>query len=170
MENKIATPLANLFFNNKKTVLQCSDETLGSTAETLVIQFDQEKFEQLLSEGGSSPINVRRHRKISMARSPLAMAWKEVPDGMKNAVCLSLNRDWISFAPTQHTACEAKSASKALWIEIPNSALCKANGSPISALTEAHVVSNCETTSALHRSQLHFSCESKGKSLTSASS
>ena len=55
MENKMATPLGNFFFNNKKKMPQCDGETPGSTAETLVIQFDQEKFEQLLSEGGSSP-------------------------------------------------------------------------------------------------------------------
>ena len=41
--------------------------------------------------------------------------------------------------------------------------MCKANGSPISASTEAHVVSNYETTSALHRAQLRISREDKGK-------
>jgi len=55
-------------------VSQCDNQTLGSTAETLVIQFDQEKFEQLLFEGSSSPINVRKHRKISLARTPLVKA------------------------------------------------------------------------------------------------
>jgi len=54
MENKMVTPLGNFFFNNKKKVLQCDDKTFGSNTETLVIQFDQEKFEQLLSEGNSS--------------------------------------------------------------------------------------------------------------------
>jgi len=63
----------------------------------------------------------------------------------------------------QHAVRKAKSASKALWIEKSNSALCKANGSPISTSIEAHVVSNCETTSAFHRAQLHVSCEAKGK-------
>ena len=51
-------------------VSQYDDETLGSTFEMLVIQSDQEKFEQILSEGGSSLIIVRKHRKISVARSP----------------------------------------------------------------------------------------------------
>jgi len=55
MENKIETPLGKGFFNNKKIVSQCNDETLGFTAETLVIQFDQESFEQILSDGGSNP-------------------------------------------------------------------------------------------------------------------
>ena len=65
---------------------------------------------------------------------------------------------------------ETKSASKALWIEKSNSASCKANRFPISASTEAHVVSDCETTSALHRAQLRFSCEPKSKALISTSS
>jgi len=42
-------PLWIVFFNTKKTVSQCEDQTLRSTAKTLVIQFDQEKFEKLLS-------------------------------------------------------------------------------------------------------------------------
>ena len=51
-----------------------------------------------------------------------------------------------------------------------NSALYKANGSQISALTEAHAISDCETTLALHKGQLHFSCKVKVKALISASS
>ena len=72
----MATLLESIFFNNKKMVSQCDDETLGSTAETRVIQFDQEKFEQLLFDGNSGPFNVRKYRKIFVARSPLATAWK----------------------------------------------------------------------------------------------
>jgi len=56
-----------------------------------------------------------------------------------------------------------KSASKSIWIEESDSALCKANRSLISALTKANKVSDCETTSALHRAQLCFSREAKGK-------
>ena len=69
----MATLLGKVFFNNKKTVPQCDDETLGSTVETLVIKFYQERFEQILSEGGSNPINMRKYRKISMVRSPLTI-------------------------------------------------------------------------------------------------
>ena len=87
MKNERATPLGKVFFNNKKTVPQCDNETLGSTAEMLVIQFDQEKFEQLLSKGSSSPINVCKYRKIFMARSPLATAVKQVSDETKEAAC-----------------------------------------------------------------------------------
>jgi len=50
---------------------------VGSTAETLVIQFDQEKFE-LLSGHSISPLHVRKHRKVTVARAPLATSWKQV--------------------------------------------------------------------------------------------
>jgi len=87
MENKMATPLGTFFFANEKIVSQWDDKTLQSTAETLVIQFDQEKFEQFLSEGSLSPINVRKHKKISVAKSPLAVDQKKALDGMKKAIC-----------------------------------------------------------------------------------
>lgn len=70
----MAIPLGIFFFNNKNMVSQCDGETLGFTAEMLVIQFDQEKFEQLISKGSPSPINMCKHRKISVVRSPLATA------------------------------------------------------------------------------------------------
>jgi len=40
MKNKIATPLWTTFSTNEKVVSQCDNQTLGSTAEMLVIQFD----------------------------------------------------------------------------------------------------------------------------------
>jgi len=70
------TLLGKVFFNNKKIVPQYDDETLRSTTEILVIQFEQEKFKQLPSEGGSSLISARKYRKISVVRSPLAIARK----------------------------------------------------------------------------------------------
>ena len=54
MENKMATPLGNSFSTVENQVSQCDDQTFGSIAETLVIQFDQERFEQL-SGGSTSP-------------------------------------------------------------------------------------------------------------------
>ena len=74
MENKMVTPLGKFFLTNKKIMSQCDYESFASTAETLIIQFDQEKFEQLLSEGSSSPFSARKHKKILVARSPLATA------------------------------------------------------------------------------------------------
>ena len=44
MENKMATPLEKSSIAENQ-VSQCDDHTLGSIAETLVIHFDQERYE-----------------------------------------------------------------------------------------------------------------------------
>ena len=72
----MVTPLGTFFFNNKKTVSQCDEQIIGPITKTLVIHFDQEKFDQLLSEGSLSPVNVRKHRKISLAKTHMAKTWK----------------------------------------------------------------------------------------------
>ena len=51
-------------------------KTLGSTVEMLIIEFDQEKFEQLLSIGNTSLLCVLKHRKISLTKAPLDDSWK----------------------------------------------------------------------------------------------
>jgi len=91
----MATSLGKLFFNNKKATSQYDGETPGSTAETLVIRFDQEKFKQLLFEDDSIPTSAHKHKKISMARSPLAIARKQVPDKTEKAV------SWPNSASTK---------------------------------------------------------------------
>jgi len=65
----MATLLGNCFSTVENQVPQC---VIGSTAETLVIHFDQERFEQLLSVGSINSLHVRKHRKVSVARVPLA--------------------------------------------------------------------------------------------------
>ena len=65
----MATPLGNEFSTVENQVSQCDDQTFGSIAETLVIHFDQERFEQLLSGGSTSPLHVRKE--VSVARAPL---------------------------------------------------------------------------------------------------
>jgi len=47
----MATQLGNAFSTAENQVSQCDDQTIGPIAETLVIHFDQERFEQLLSGG-----------------------------------------------------------------------------------------------------------------------
>jgi len=49
----MATPLGTrIFFRNKEMMSQCNDQsTEPITIENLVIHFDQEKFEELLSGG-----------------------------------------------------------------------------------------------------------------------
>ena len=130
-------------------MLQSDDETLGSTAETLVIQFDQERFEQVLSGGGKSPSNVHKHRKVSVVRSPLTTVEKQVFDKTKKAICrpisalckakqTSLKSVLVSTETRTtsrqclRTTCEVKIAPKAIWIAKSSSASCKAKNSLIS--------------------------------------
>jgi len=51
----MATPLGKVFSTNEKDVAQADLKLLGSTVESLVAEFNQEKFEQLLSSGTISP-------------------------------------------------------------------------------------------------------------------
>jgi len=71
----MATPLGNCFSTCENQVPQCD---VGSTTETLVIHFDQEKFEQLLSRVSTSPLHVRKYRKVSVARAHLVTSAKHV--------------------------------------------------------------------------------------------
>ena len=61
MKSKMATPLGkSVFWRNKETVSQRESQNPEPvTFKNLVIHFDQEKFEELLS--------IWKHRKVSMA-------------------------------------------------------------------------------------------------------
>ena len=74
----MATLLGTTFSINEKVVLQCDNQTLGSTIKMLVIQFNQEKFKQLLFTGKMSPLSVRKHRKIVIDKALLTDSWKQV--------------------------------------------------------------------------------------------
>ena len=78
MKNKMTTLLGKIFSNNKKIVLQHEDQTLKTTTETFVISFDHEKFEEILSQSGNSPLLVRQHRKITLTKAPLAVSLKPI--------------------------------------------------------------------------------------------
>ena len=78
MENKMVTLLGTFFSTNEKIMLQHEDQALEATTETLVISFDQEKFKEFLSQGDNSPLSVRKHRKITLAKAPLAMSLKSI--------------------------------------------------------------------------------------------
>ena len=51
----MATPLGKVFSTNEKAVEQADLKLLGSTIKSLLVEFFQEKFEQLLSSGSISP-------------------------------------------------------------------------------------------------------------------
>ena len=80
MENKMATLLGNrVFFRNKEMMSQCNGQIAKPiTIENLVIHFDQEKFEEFLSGGGPT-LHARKHRRVSVAKAPLATDQKAAP-------------------------------------------------------------------------------------------
>jgi len=99
----MATLLGNCFSTVENQVPQCD---VGSPAETLVIHFDQEKFKQLLSGGGTSLLHVRKHKKVSVARAPLATSWEQVSVETIEALCEPIT---ASREPKQ-APCEPKQA------------------------------------------------------------
>ena len=56
----MATPLGIVFSTAENQVSQCDDQTFWSIAEMLVIHFDQERFEQLLSGVAQAPYMCAR--------------------------------------------------------------------------------------------------------------
>jgi len=138
----MATPLGNAFSTVENQVSQCDDQTFGSIAETLVIHFDPERFEQLLSGGSKSPLRVRKHKEVSVARAPLANSQKQVCAETDKALCKPITVSGeakqtlcefstvsveTNIASRQHVntvretikiPCEPKTASvKAIWLQ-----------------------------------------------------
>jgi len=157
---------------------------VGSTTETLVIHFGQERFEQLFSESGTSPLHVRKHRKISVARPPLITSWKQVsvettevpsePITVSRKAKQALHEPikvstGTNLAPCQRmnvvreaikVPCEpTTTTSKAMWVAKSTSP------SLDSASCEAKIVSNHKTTSTPHRAKPRLSHEAKAKAL-----
>ena len=82
MKNKMATPLGKkVFFRNKVIMSQCNGQSPEPLiVKNLVIHFDQEKFEELLS-GGSPVPYARKHRKVSVAKASMATEQKPALTG-----------------------------------------------------------------------------------------
>jgi len=178
MENKMATPLGTVFFTAENQVSQFDDQTFGSIAEMLVIHFDQERFEQLLSGGSTNLLHVRKHMEVSVARAPLATSLKQVSIETNKALCKSITvsgktkqtlcKSSLASAETNVASCQIvntvretikvphgpKTASaKATWIA-KSVVSCETRDKSLdSASCEAKIVSDCKTILALHRAK-----------------
>ena len=75
MEYKM-TSLGNAFSIEEKVVLQQSDPQVYRWDAGQVINFDQEKFEELLSQDSKSPLSMRKHRKIIITKAHVAYSLK----------------------------------------------------------------------------------------------
>ena len=90
MENKLATTVVETFSTNEKVVSQHDKIAVGDMAETLVIEFDQDRFEELLSSGKSSPVSLRKHRKITIAKAMATSASSVSVKGNKVKGCMPM--------------------------------------------------------------------------------
>ena len=61
---KMVTPLGMTFSTDKKEVSQCDNKSVGDNAEILVIEFNQDKFEEMISQECASPRSSQRQRKV----------------------------------------------------------------------------------------------------------
>ena len=71
----MSTLLGNTFSTDEKVVAQADLKLIGSTVESLIVEFDQEKFKQLLSSGSVSPKSIQKYRKVSRKTRFLPHRW-----------------------------------------------------------------------------------------------
>ena len=62
---KMATLLGTTFSTDKKEVSQCDNKFVYDNVNILVIEFNQDKFEKMISQDCASPHSSRRQRKVS---------------------------------------------------------------------------------------------------------
>ena len=55
----MATPLGTSFSTDENVVAQIDVRLFGKTLESLIVEFDQEKFEKFLSSSSASPKVMR---------------------------------------------------------------------------------------------------------------
>ena len=61
----MTTLLGTFFFTDENAVVQVDAWLLEKTVESLIIEFDQEKFEEFLSSGSTNSKAMRQYRKVS---------------------------------------------------------------------------------------------------------
>ena len=61
----MATPLGTSFSTDENAVVQVDAWLLEKTVESLIVEFDQEKFEEFISSGSANPKAMRQYRTVS---------------------------------------------------------------------------------------------------------
>jgi len=61
----MATPLGNTFSTDENAMAQADVQLHRKTVESLIIEFDQEKFNEFLSSSSANPRTMRQHHKVS---------------------------------------------------------------------------------------------------------
>lgn len=63
---KLVTLLGSLVISNDMVVAQSGNILVGTMVESLVMEFDQEKYEDFLSSGSISPKSLQKYRKVQI--------------------------------------------------------------------------------------------------------
>ena len=62
----MTTPLGTIsYFTDEEMMVQSDTELLGSTVESLTVEFNQERYEKFLSSGSINPKSSQKFRKVS---------------------------------------------------------------------------------------------------------
>jgi len=61
----MATPLGTSFSTDENVVAQIDVRLFRKTLESLIVEFDQEKFEKFLFSSSASPKEMQQYRKVS---------------------------------------------------------------------------------------------------------
>ena len=69
VKQEMTTPLGNTFSTDEQVVAQGDVIYMGKTVESLVVEFDQAKYEEFLSSGSKSP-KARAYRRVSTGKCP----------------------------------------------------------------------------------------------------
>jgi len=72
----MSIPLGTIYYTDEEMVAQSDTELLGSMVESLIVEFDQERYEKFLSAGSVSPKATRKFRKVSQ-ETPLSPSLSE---------------------------------------------------------------------------------------------
>ena len=62
----MVTPLGNVFFIDEKVMALADIKLVGSMVESIVIEFDQGKFEEFFSSSSKSQKATRQYRRVSL--------------------------------------------------------------------------------------------------------
>ena len=105
----------NVFSRNKEMMSQCNSQNAEPvTVENLVIHFDQEKFKELLFRG-SLVLHARKHRRVSVARAPVATEHKSTkPASTARAIGQTSLQSPLVSTETKGISCEARQVPRNL--------------------------------------------------------
>jgi hypothetical protein len=88
----MATTVGDVILSDEMIVAQSDTIAPGTEVESLVIEFDEAKYEEFVSSGGMSPTSARKYRKVSRST-----------EGQEaNAVdTISKKVRWVAKQPTE---------------------------------------------------------------------